>query len=208
MCKATLLPDPDSPLTRMSRIGMAGPSLPAERLARLGGVVIGLALLVLDHAAIELVGQQVYGGVHVFLGGIGMDGITANVQRGFGLLSELLNRENTMHVDYVVEMTRNPFELLFHVRAHRLGDFDMMTGKRQLHDSSPFLALSISLCPICYFALSFISKGLPWLCVRSTAPVPAPRGISPPCGARLRCPRRRAVRRCGCRKAGCPSPLP
>src|SRR5262247_2588330 len=103
MCSATLLPDPDSPLTRMSLIGMAGPSLPAERFTRLGGVVIGLALLVLDHAAVELVGQQVDGGVHVFLGGVGMDGVAANMQRRFGLLSKFLNGQDTVHIDHVVE---------------------------------------------------------------------------------------------------------
>ena len=92
------------------------------------------------HAAVELVGQQVDGGVHVFLGGVGVDGVAAHMQCGFGLLSELLNRQDAMHVDYVVEMAGNALELLLDVRAHRRGDFDMMTGKRQLHDSSPFLA--------------------------------------------------------------------
>ena len=81
----------------------------------------------LEHAAVELVGQQVDGGVHVFLGGVGMDGIAAHMQSGFGLLSELLNRQDAMHVDYVVEMARNPFEFLFDVGTHRRGDFDMMT---------------------------------------------------------------------------------
>src|ERR1044071_1656220 len=126
MCSATLLPDPDSPLTRMSLM-RRGYLLDGPRLARFRGVLVGLLFLVLEHAAVELVGQQVDGGVHVFLGGIGMDGIAAHMQRGFGLLSELLNRQHAMHVDYVVEMARNPFEFLFDVRAHRRGDFDMMT---------------------------------------------------------------------------------
>jgi hypothetical protein len=69
-----------------------------------------------------------------------MERVPAHVQSGFGLLLELLDCQNTMHVDYVIEMTGNTFELLFDVRAHRRGDFDMVTGKRQLHDSSPFLA--------------------------------------------------------------------
>src|SRR4051812_15997934 len=137
MCKATLLPDPDSPLTRMSLMKAVSP---AVGLASVRGMFIGLLLLVLGHAAVELVCQQIYGGVHVFLGGVGMDGIAAHMQCGFGLLSELLNREYAMHVDNVVEMARNALELPLHVGAHRRGDFDMMTGKRQLHGSSPFLA--------------------------------------------------------------------
>src|SRR5690349_24135740 len=138
MCRATLLPDPDSPLTRMSRI--ADVLLLPNRLARFGGVFVGLLFLVLQHAAVELVGQQIDGGVHVFFRGIGMDRIAAYMQGGFGLLSELLNRQDAMHVDYVVEMAGNALELLLDIGAHRRGDFDMMTGKRQLHGSSPFLA--------------------------------------------------------------------
>jgi len=41
------------------------------------------------------------------------------MQSGFGLLSELLNRQDAVHVDYVIEMARDPFEFLFDVRAHR-----------------------------------------------------------------------------------------
>src|SRR5262245_12897298 len=137
MCKATLLPDPDSPLTRISLMEFSRSSRsPAMRLARLGGVFVGFLFLVLEHAAVGLVGQQVYGGVHVFLGGVGMDGIAAHMQGGFVLLSEFLNGKDAMHVDDVVEMTRNPLEFLLHVRAHRRGNFDMMTGKRQLHGPS------------------------------------------------------------------------
>jgi hypothetical protein len=69
-----------------------------------------------------------------------MDGIAAHVQRGFGLLSEFLYGKNAVHVDDVVEMAGDPLELLFDVTAHGRGDFDMVTGKRQLHGASPFLA--------------------------------------------------------------------
>jgi hypothetical protein len=62
------------------------------------------------------------------------------MQCGFGLLSEFLNRQDAMHVDYVIEMAGNALEFPLDVGAHGRGDFDMMTGKRQLHDSSPFLA--------------------------------------------------------------------
>src|SRR5690348_11009903 len=109
MCRATLLPDPDSPLTRISLMEFSGASAsPAVRLARFGGVFVRFLFLVLEDAAVELVGQQVYGGVHVFLGGVGMDGVAAHMQGGFGLLSEFLDREHAVHVDDVVEMARNP----------------------------------------------------------------------------------------------------
>src|SRR5687767_8359199 len=101
MCSATLLPDPDSPLTRISRIEFSRASRSsAVHLARFGGVFVGLHFLALDHAPVELVGQQIDGSVHVFLCGVGMNGITAYMQCGFGLLSELLNGEDAMHVDY------------------------------------------------------------------------------------------------------------
>src|SRR6185295_4554741 len=149
MCKATLLPDPDSPLTRMSLMVAGMTSLPGYQAAvgpaGIRGMLVGLLFLVLEHAAVELVGQQVDGGVHVFLGGVGMDRIAAHVQRGFGLLSELFNGKYAVHVDDVVEMAGDTLELLFDVAAHRRGDFDMMTGKRQLHDASPFLAYLLDL---------------------------------------------------------------
>src|ERR1044072_5558521 len=101
-----------------------------------------------------------------------------------------------MDVDDVIEMARNLLELLFDIGPHRRGDFDMMTGKRQLHGSSPFLAYLL------HFAISTWTS-LPLPCVHSKARVPAPRGTSPPCGAPPRCLRRRAAPRSGCRKAGC-----
>ena len=89
-----------------------------RRLAGLGGVVVGLHFLVLDDPPVELVGQQIDGGVHVFLGGVGMNGIAAHMQCGFGLLSELFDRQDAMDVDYVIEMARDPFEFLLDVGAH------------------------------------------------------------------------------------------
>jgi hypothetical protein len=50
------------------------------------------------------------------------------MQGGLGLLSKFLNGQYTVHVDHVVEVTRDAFELLFHVRAHGGSDFNMMTG--------------------------------------------------------------------------------
>src|SRR5689334_4675847 len=169
MCKATLLPDPDSPLTRMSlmswrlypRSSGLPAYFPAVGPAGVRGVLVCLLFLVLEDAAVELVGQQVDRGVHVFLGGIGMDGIAAHVQRGFGLLSEFLHGKDAMHVDDVVEVARDPLQLLLDVAAHRRGDFDMMTGKRQLHDASPFLAylLSLKSCLV-YRAAAFALRSL------------------------------------------------
>src|SRR5688572_3683728 len=206
MCKATLLPDPDSPLTRINLMVWCSSrsfgAVDLAGLARLGGVLVGLLFLVLEHAAVELVGQQVYGGVHVLFGGIGMDGAAAHMQGGFGLLSELLHRQDTMHVDHVIEMPGNALELLLHVGAHGRGYFDMVTGKRQLHDASPFLAYLLTL-----ISFEFIWRR-PWPCARWKAQGPVLRDTWRPFAAPRRFLRPRAARRCGCRKAGWSSLLP
>ena len=72
--------------------------------ARASRRVVGALFLVLLDAAVELVGQQVDGGVHVFFGGVGVDRVAADVQRRLGLLSQLLHRQHTVHVDDLVEM--------------------------------------------------------------------------------------------------------
>src|SRR5215472_1615050 len=100
MCKATLLPDPESPLRMMMRTppcypataplanfaaaaalsGRGGPCRVSDaQRAHRGGVVVGALLLVFLDAAIELVRQQIDGRVHVFLGCVRVDGTTAHV---------------------------------------------------------------------------------------------------------------------------------
>src|SRR5579871_6331444 len=99
MCRATLLPEPDSPLRTMMRTtGWYPQGLPlqvprrASGLARLrrAGAVGDALFLVLHQAAVDLVGQQVDGGVHVLFGGVRVDGAAAYVQGDFGFLAQLL----------------------------------------------------------------------------------------------------------------------
>src|SRR5579863_1529323 len=95
--------------------GSAGSS--AAEATRLGGAVRGALFLVLLKAAVELIGQKVNGRVHVLFGRIRVDRITADVQRRFRLLSQLLHRQHTVHVDDLVEMSADTFELLLHVAS-------------------------------------------------------------------------------------------
>ena len=100
---------------------------------RLRGVMIGELFLVFLDAPIELVGQQVDGGIHVLFRGIGMNRVAADVQRRFGLLSQLLHRQHTVNVDDLIEVPRDALELLLHVSAQGRSDLDMMAGDVELH---------------------------------------------------------------------------
>jgi len=69
MCNATLLPDPDSPLTRMSLIA----DVSSSRLCGFPRVFVGFHFLVLDFGTrrSSLSASRSMAAVHVFLGGVG-----------------------------------------------------------------------------------------------------------------------------------------
>src|ERR1022692_1367419 len=101
MCRATLLPEPESPLTMMSRIDTRAPTSTRQAgLDHVLGVMIrGLFLVFLD-ASIEFVGQGIDGSVHIVFGGFGVDLVSAQHQRGLSLVPHVLfHGEHAMHVD-------------------------------------------------------------------------------------------------------------
>ena len=95
--------------------------------------MIAALFLVLLDAAVELVGEGVYRGVHVLLGGIGMDRVAAHVQGGFGSLSQLLDCQHAVDINDVIEVSDDSLELFLYVVAEGRGDLDVMTGDAQLH---------------------------------------------------------------------------
>src|SRR6185437_13495712 len=127
--------------------GRSGRAL--HRARRLHGTMVGALLLVLLDAAVELVAQRVDRGVHVRLGRIRVDVASPHVQRGLGLLPQLLDGENTVHVDHLVEMARDALEkLLLDIAPQRGGDFDMVTREVEPHMPSP-----------CELSVRYIARG-------------------------------------------------
>src|SRR5450432_2782500 len=106
MCRATLLPEPDSPLTMISRIDTRAPknSIRQTGLDHVVRVMIGGLFLVFLDAAIELVGEGVDGGVHVGLGCIGIDLVSPQHERGLGLMAEFFDGEHAVHIDELLEV--------------------------------------------------------------------------------------------------------
>src|ERR1700704_848311 len=106
MCRATLLPEPDSPLTMISRIDTRA-SFGSARHAGLehvlGMMVGGLFLVFLD-APVEFVGQRVDGSIHIGFGGVGVDLVSAQHEGGLGLVAEFLDGEDAMNIDELVEV--------------------------------------------------------------------------------------------------------
>src|SRR5258706_96781 len=101
-----------------------------RRLAVLEGVV-GLAVqlvLVADHLAVELVGEEVDRRVQVGFLALAVQLLAGDVRGAFGLLPELLHREDHVRVEHMVEMPRHALELGAHVAADRRGHFDMVAA--------------------------------------------------------------------------------
>jgi hypothetical protein len=99
-------------------------------------VVTGL-FLVFDHLAIQLVGQEVNGGIHVVAIGVGMDLRALGGNRAFGLVPVLLHLENDTGAGDVIEVALDPANLLIYVSAQGVGDFNVLTGNGNLHQITP-----------------------------------------------------------------------
>src|SRR5271156_2831953 len=119
MCRATLLPEPDSPLTMMSRIDTRAPwNLSGQsRLDHILGVMVGGLFLVFLDAPVEFVGQGIDGGVHVVFGGVGVDLVSAQHECCLGLVTEPFDREHAVNVDELFEVSRYALEFLGYVSA-------------------------------------------------------------------------------------------
>src|SRR5579863_4729363 len=124
-----------------------------------------------------------------------MDGAAAHVQRRLGFLSQLLHRQNAVHVDDLIEMSANALELLGDVTPQRWGDFDMMSGDAELHKPPPVPE-------------RFTSAASPSGAARWRARSPSPHGTLRPCGVRPECPLPRGSRRCARRSGGPEGSLP
>src|SRR5579862_6118277 len=83
----------------------------------LGGVVVALLFLVLLDASVELVNQQINGGIHVFRGGVRMDGAATHVQCCFSLLLQLFYGQHTVNVDDLIEVPCDAIEFFLHITA-------------------------------------------------------------------------------------------
>src|SRR5271168_4189449 len=103
MCSATLFPEPDSPLTMISRIDTEA-LVRRTRLDHVLRVMVGGLFLVLLDASIELVGEGVDRGVHVGFGGVGVDLVSPQHESGFGLVAESFDGEDAVNVDELFEM--------------------------------------------------------------------------------------------------------
>ena len=98
-----------------------------------GVLAVREALLVPDHLAVELVHEPVDRGVHVAVVGLHVDVLARQVHVGLDALVELFHRHHHVHVDHVVEVPIDPFELRDDVVADRGRDFDVVAGEVQVH---------------------------------------------------------------------------
>src|SRR3954469_5624745 len=81
-------------------------------------LVVALVLVTQD-LAVELVGEQIDGGVQVGVLALAVQVLAAHVERHLGFLPLLVDGQDDVGVDDVVEMPRDPLELRMHVGADR-----------------------------------------------------------------------------------------
>jgi hypothetical protein len=99
--------------------------------------VMVLALfLELADLAVELVDQPVYRGVHVTLDFLCVECGTPNVQRRFGLVAQLFNRQDYAGVYQVIEVPFQSLHLARNEFPQRAGEIDMVAGNLQIHVAS------------------------------------------------------------------------
>src|SRR6202044_3155549 len=131
-----------------------------------------------------------------------MDGGSAYMQRRFGLLSQLFNRQYAVHVQHLIVVPADALEFLLDITPHGLGDLDMMAGDVELHSrllSAASFGLTVGAGPRLLTSVSILLS-----CVRWRARCPLPRGTSRPCGARRVCLLRTGARRYDRRSVGLP----
>src|SRR5258708_7472224 len=99
----------------------------------LGALFLDQLVLVAQHLAVELVGEEIDRRVQVLLDALAVQVLAAHVQRDFGFLALLVDGEDDVGVDDVVEMPADALDLGVHVAAQRRGHFDMMTAHIKVH---------------------------------------------------------------------------
>src|SRR5690606_1124616 len=102
-------------------------------LVHVAGAMIDELLFVLSYPSVELVDERVDGGVHVLLDGIRVDLPAIDVYRGLGLVPQLLDPEDAMHVRYEVEVPFDLLDLVADITPQRRGDFQLVARNTQLH---------------------------------------------------------------------------
>src|SRR5712692_721456 len=111
-------------------------------------------VLVPEHLAVELVGEQIDRRVKIVLLAFAMQILAAHVQRDLGLLPELVHGEDDVGVDHVVEMPGHALQLRLHVAADGGSHFEMMAAHVQVHGHKAFLWLTGGICSDSrYFAM-------------------------------------------------------
>jgi len=136
--QGTLLPEPDSPLRMMMRTsqwlstGTAAASPAAAQQARLHtrsarrpsaawwSVRFSLCFLMQRSSLSASRSMAAYMSSSVASAWMAL---AAHVQRGFGLLSQLLYRQHTVHVDDLIKVSADALELLLDITPQRRGDF-------------------------------------------------------------------------------------
>src|SRR2546428_2628698 len=103
-------------------------------------------VLVAQHLAVELVGEQIDRCVQVLLLALAMQVLAAHVQGDFGLLAHLVDGEDDVGVDHMVEMPGDALNLRADIAADGRGHFEMMATHVQIHGHKAFLWLTAGIC--------------------------------------------------------------
>jgi hypothetical protein len=82
--------------------------------------------LVLPHTPLKFVSKTVNGSVHIFFRVVGIDRTAININPGFCLVTQFLDRQDTVYIRHEIEMTLDFLDLGFDVSPECIGNFDVM----------------------------------------------------------------------------------
>src|SRR5690349_2611987 len=101
------------------------------------GVVVPRLFLVLAGLAVQLVGQQVDGRVHVLVDRLRVEVGPSRVDRRLRLVPQLLDREHHAGADQVAEVPFQPGDLFRNVGFQCVGEREVMSSDVQIHCALP-----------------------------------------------------------------------
>jgi len=92
---------------------------------------------VLDHKAVQLVGQDIDRGIHGLTASLGVQGLAGDVGTGIHVVFVLAQLQGDPHLAVLVEVLAQALQLGFHVLVQGRGDFYVFAKRLDAHRVSP-----------------------------------------------------------------------
>src|SRR3954452_7271190 len=94
--------------------------------------MVGEFLLVFFHLTVELIREGIDGGVHIRIDAFRMNFLSPHMHVGLDNLSYLVDAQHHTDIDHMIEMPRDPFQLVDDISADCGRDLEVVSGDMQV----------------------------------------------------------------------------